>query len=37
MIDLLIVRPAYTWPGLLIASSGAPIYLWRKRLVRPAT
>jgi APA family basic amino acid/polyamine antiporter len=37
MIDLLIVRPTYTWPGLLIASSGAPIYLWRKRLVRPAT
>ena len=27
MVDLLIVRPAYTWPGLLIALSGAPIYL----------
>lgn len=31
MIDLLIVRPAYTWPGLLIALSGAPLYLSRRR------
>ena len=36
MIDLLIVRPAYTWPGLLIALSGVPVYLWRQRSVRPA-
>jgi basic amino acid/polyamine antiporter, APA family len=36
MVDLLIVRPAYTWPGLLIALSGAPIYLWRQRALRPA-
>jgi APA family basic amino acid/polyamine antiporter len=35
MIDLLIVRPAYTWPGLLIALSGAPIYLWRRRAMQP--
>jgi APA family basic amino acid/polyamine antiporter len=37
MIDLLVVRPAYTWPGLLIAMSGAPIYLWRRRALRAAS
>ncbi len=26
MVDLLIVKPYYTWPGLLIALSGAPVY-----------
>ncbi len=26
MVDLLIVKPHYTWPGLLIALSGAPVY-----------
>jgi APA family basic amino acid/polyamine antiporter len=26
MADLLIMKPAYTWPGLLIALSGAPVY-----------
>jgi APA family basic amino acid/polyamine antiporter len=32
MIDLLIVKPAYTWPGLLIVVSGIPIYfLWRRQ------
>ncbi len=31
MGDLLIVKPAYTWPGLLIALSGLPIYWWRIR------
>jgi len=31
MADLLVVRPAYTWPGLLIALSGVPTYLWRIR------
>jgi basic amino acid/polyamine antiporter, APA family len=36
MLDLLIVRPAYTWPGLLIAVSGAPVYLWRQRNLRLA-
>jgi APA family basic amino acid/polyamine antiporter len=30
MIDLLIVRPDYTWPGLIIVLSGIPVYfLWR--------
>ena len=36
MIDLLIVKPGYTWPGLLIVVTGVPVY----RLVmnrRPAT
>ncbi|HUA35919.1 MAG TPA: amino acid permease [Candidatus Binataceae bacterium] len=27
MLDLLVVRPRFTWPGLLIALSGVPIYL----------
>ena len=36
MIDLLIVRPAYAWPGLLIALSGVPIYLWRRRFLQTA-
>jgi len=31
MVDLLLVKPAYTWPGLLIALSGVPVYLWRVR------
>jgi basic amino acid/polyamine antiporter, APA family len=30
MIDLLIVKPNYTWPGLLIVLAGLPVYvLWR--------
>jgi APA family basic amino acid/polyamine antiporter len=30
MIDLLIVKPRYTWPGLLIVASGLPVYAaWR--------
>jgi len=31
MIDLLIVKPGYTWPGLLIALSGVPVYFWSTR------
>ena len=27
MIDLLIMKPAYTWPGLLIVLTGVPVYL----------
>jgi APA family basic amino acid/polyamine antiporter len=31
MLDLLIVKPAYTWPGLLIVLTGVPVYfLWRR-------
>ena len=32
MIDLLFVKPAYTWPGLLIVLTGVPVYfLWNRR------
>ena len=31
MIDLLITKPTYTWPGLLIVLLGIPVYfLWRR-------
>ncbi len=30
MLDLLIVKPVYTWPGLLIVLTGIPVYfVWR--------
>ena len=33
MLDLLFVKPAYTWPGLLIVLSGVPAYfLWRRNM-----
>jgi APA family basic amino acid/polyamine antiporter len=36
MLDLLIVRPLYTWPGLLIVLTGFPVYaLWRLRRPGP--
>ena len=32
MLDLLVVKPLFTWPGLLIVLSGIPVYfLWRRR------
>jgi len=32
MIDLLIYKPEYTWPGLIIVLLGIPVYyLWEKR------
>jgi APA family basic amino acid/polyamine antiporter len=32
MIDLLFVKPAYTWPGLLIVLTGVPVYfLWQRQ------
>jgi APA family basic amino acid/polyamine antiporter len=32
MIDLLVVKPDYTWPGLLIVLTGAPVYfLWKTK------
>jgi len=39
MGDLLVMKPHYTWPGLLIALSGAPVYWWmaRRRRVTVAT
>src|SRR6185503_11097508 len=31
MLDLLIVKPIYTWPGLIIVLSGIPVYfVWRR-------
>jgi APA family basic amino acid/polyamine antiporter len=33
MVVLLIYRPLYTWPGLLIVASGIPVYLiWRRNI-----
>ena len=30
MLDLLIVKPVFTWPGLLLVLAGIPVYfLWR--------
>ncbi len=31
MLDLLVVKPRFTWPGLLIVVSGAPVYALRRR------
>jgi APA family basic amino acid/polyamine antiporter len=31
MLDLLIVKPRYTWPGLLIVATGVPVYAWWRR------
>jgi APA family basic amino acid/polyamine antiporter len=38
MIDLLIVKPKFTWPGLIIVLTGIPVYfIWRAvAAVRPA-
>jgi basic amino acid/polyamine antiporter, APA family len=37
MLDLLIVKPLFTWPGLLIVLAGIPVYfLWRAFGSRPA-
>jgi APA family basic amino acid/polyamine antiporter len=31
MLDLLFIKPAYTWPGLLIVLTGVPVYgLWQR-------
>jgi basic amino acid/polyamine antiporter, APA family len=38
MSDLLVMKPRYTWPGLLIAVSGIPLYWWTRRSApAPAT
>jgi APA family basic amino acid/polyamine antiporter len=32
MLDLLVVKPIYTWPGLIIVLTGIPVYyFWRTR------
>ena len=33
-INLLIYKPMYTWPGLIIALTGVPVYFFWKRLAR---
>src|SRR5262249_7940260 len=36
MLDLLVVKPDYTWPGLIIVLTGIPVYfLWRRRGLTP--
>lgn len=35
MVDLLIVRPEYTWPGLIIVLAGIPVYFVWRWLGRP--
>jgi APA family basic amino acid/polyamine antiporter len=39
MIDLLLVKPKFTWPGLIIVLTGIPVYfIWRALAVtRPVT
>jgi basic amino acid/polyamine antiporter, APA family len=38
MLDLLVVKPVYTWPGLIIVLTGIPVYfLWRRRAVAAKT
>lgn len=34
MIDLLIVKPVYTWPGLILVLTGIPVYFIWKALAR---
>jgi APA family basic amino acid/polyamine antiporter len=34
MLNLLFVKPAYTWPGLLIVLSGVPAYFFWRRSVK---
>jgi APA family basic amino acid/polyamine antiporter len=35
MIDLLIYKPAYTWPGLGIVLTGVPVYFfWHRQAMR---
>jgi APA family basic amino acid/polyamine antiporter len=37
MVTLLILKPQYTWPGLILVLAGIPVYfLWRLLVPRPA-
>jgi hypothetical protein len=31
MIDLLVMKPRFSWPGVIIVLSGVPIYLVTRR------
>jgi len=36
-VNLLIQKPLYTWPGLVIVALGVPVYyLWRRLVPRPS-
>jgi APA family basic amino acid/polyamine antiporter len=37
MLDLLIVRPEYTWPGLILVLSGIPVYFLCRARFRAVT
>jgi APA family basic amino acid/polyamine antiporter len=37
MIDLLIVKPRFTWPGLLIVMAGLPVFIVQERRSRIST
>ncbi len=37
MLALLIVKPRFTWPGLLIVVAGAPVYAWWRRAATTGT
>jgi len=34
-IDLLIYKPDYTWPGMIIVLLGIPVYLIMKKYIKP--
>jgi amino acid transporter len=31
MLDLLVMKPRYTWPGLALVLSGVPVFYWWRR------
>jgi basic amino acid/polyamine antiporter, APA family len=35
-VDLLILKPAYTWPGMMIVLLGIPVYFVWKKMAQPA-
>jgi APA family basic amino acid/polyamine antiporter len=37
LVNLLVRRPLYTWPGLIIVALGIPVYLVWKRVAAPAS
>jgi APA family basic amino acid/polyamine antiporter len=38
MLDLLVVKPEYTWPGLILVCTGIPVYfLWRRSATNVGT
>jgi APA family basic amino acid/polyamine antiporter len=37
LVNLLVMKPGYTWPGLLIVAAGVPVfYVWRRQPARSA-